>query len=86
MPREDCLSDEILAAFNLGELPEDLLDSVREHQESCPSCELRARSLDDQIDLVINDLRTVLRRLDADGGEPLRDALTLGREPHEGLD
>jgi tRNA A-37 threonylcarbamoyl transferase component Bud32 len=55
--REACPTDETLAAFNLGDLPEADLDSLREHQESCPRCEARARLLEDRTDVVIDDLR-----------------------------
>jgi serine/threonine protein kinase len=50
----------MLLAFNLGELPEAVLESIREHQESCFRCELRARQLDDQTDLVIETLRRAM--------------------------
>ncbi len=55
-----CPSDEMLLAFNLGELPEAVLESIREHQDSCFPCELRARQLDDQTDLVIDTLRRAM--------------------------
>lgn len=57
MARDACPSDNVLTAFNVGDLPEAVLDSLREHQESCPRCEARARRLEDRTDAVIDDLR-----------------------------
>lgn len=57
MARDACPSDDVLAAFNVGDLPEAALDSLREHQESCPRCEARAQRLEDRTDAVIDDLR-----------------------------
>jgi eukaryotic-like serine/threonine-protein kinase len=66
MRRETCPSDEVLAAFSLGELPESELDAVREHQEVCPRCESRAEELDARIDPVIETIRWTVAR----SGEP----------------
>src|SRR5581483_5488096 len=52
-----CPSREELAAFNLGELPEPLLDAVAAHLEACPRCEEAARALDRVADPVIEALR-----------------------------
>ena len=53
----DCPDDATLVAFHLGDLPEESLDAIRSHQESCPRCESRAQALDDRTDAVIDDLR-----------------------------
>ena len=37
-----CPSNEMLLAFDLGELPESAIESIRERQESCPRCKSRA--------------------------------------------
>ena len=52
-----CLSDDMLVAFHLGDLPEAELDSVRRHQESCPRCEARACLFDDRTDALLDDIR-----------------------------
>jgi serine/threonine-protein kinase len=52
-----CPDDATLIAFQLGELPEESLDAIRAHQESCPACEARAQALDNRTDSVIDDLR-----------------------------
>ena len=57
-----CPSDEVLAAFILGDLAEEVLDSIREHQEQCARCEFRACQLDDQIDPVIDTIRRTISR------------------------
>ena len=62
MPTDRCPSDEILAAFVLGDLDEDVLDSIREHQERCARCEFRASELDHQIDPVIDNIRRTIAR------------------------
>jgi serine/threonine-protein kinase len=80
--RDDCPSDDVLAAFHHGDLPEALLDSVRAHQESCLACELRAQRLDDHVDAVIRDLRTSLEWIGparSDGGQAPSGA---GRTAH----
>jgi eukaryotic-like serine/threonine-protein kinase len=66
---ESCPSDDVLAAFVLGDLPEEVLDSIREHQERCARCEFRACQLDEQIDPVIETIRrTISRQRDSDQG------------------
>jgi eukaryotic-like serine/threonine-protein kinase len=59
---ELCPSDQVLAAFILGDLPEEVLDSIREHQERCARCELRASQLDDEVDPVIDTIRRTVSR------------------------
>jgi eukaryotic-like serine/threonine-protein kinase len=85
MRRDVCPSDEILAAFIFGELPEHVLDAIREHQETCSRCESRARKLDDHVDPVIETIRrTISRKVAPDGtagaDEPVSLGATEGRE------
>jgi serine/threonine-protein kinase len=78
---DECPTDEILSAFILGDLPEDLLDEIREHQESCARCELRARRLDDHIDPVIETIRRTLGRKGHSHAPAVPDAPGLTRGP-----
>jgi serine/threonine-protein kinase len=55
--RSRCLSPEELTAFNLGDLPETMLDAIAEHLEQCPRCEAAARSLDGISDPIIESIR-----------------------------
>jgi eukaryotic-like serine/threonine-protein kinase len=57
-----CPSDEELAAFSVGDLAEEVLDAIRDHQERCARCEFRARQLDDRIDPVIETIRRTISR------------------------
>jgi serine/threonine protein kinase len=70
-----CPSDETLAAFILGDLPENILDTIREHQEACSRCELRARQLDDRIDPVIDNIRRTVAQKIASNGPSAADEL-----------
>jgi len=83
---DTCPTDETLAAFNLGDLPEEVLDLIREHQESCAHCEARARRLEDRTDSFIDDLRRTALGGVAPGetsgaveGSPQRAGATPGR-------
>jgi WD40 repeat protein len=57
MRRSHCLTPAELTAFNLGELPETVVDEVAEHLEQCPRCEGAARALDCLSDPVIDGIR-----------------------------
>ena len=57
MAGSDCPTEQELAAFNLGDLPEATLDAVSQHLESCPRCEAFLDSLDDRTDSAIAALR-----------------------------
>jgi serine/threonine-protein kinase len=50
MNRSQCLSKEELAAFQLGDLPEEVLQKVAEHLEHCPRCQEAVQTLDDVSD------------------------------------
>jgi WD40 repeat protein/tRNA A-37 threonylcarbamoyl transferase component Bud32 len=57
MPRTECLTAAELSAFNLGDLPEDVLDGIADHLDRCPRCEEAARALDRLSDPVVTALR-----------------------------
>jgi tetratricopeptide (TPR) repeat protein/tRNA A-37 threonylcarbamoyl transferase component Bud32 len=61
MATADCVTEQDLRAFLLGELPERIGQSVAAHLEGCPHCEALARQLDALPDSVIHSLRQVLR-------------------------
>jgi serine/threonine-protein kinase len=60
MKQTSCIPDGDLRAFLLGDLPENLAQTVAEHLESCPDCEARAASWDDLADRAIKALRKPL--------------------------
>ncbi len=60
MPIDDCPNDEILTAFNLGNLSDELLERVALHMDACSRCEARASRTDDKVDPVIATLRRTL--------------------------
>jgi WD40 repeat protein len=53
----DCPSEQELANYNLGELPEPSLEAISQHLETCPACEAFLDSLDGVTDLAIAALR-----------------------------
>ena len=53
MPRFNCLTPDELKAFNLGDLPEAVLEELGSHLETCPRCEAAARALDAESDPVV---------------------------------
>ena len=57
MGTSDCPSEQELAAFNLGDLPEASLEAISRHLESCPSCGAFLDSLDGRTDSAIASLR-----------------------------
>ena len=57
MRGSDCPSEQDLAAFNLGELPEATLEVISRHLEGCPACEAFLDSLDDRTDTALAALR-----------------------------
>src|SRR5262245_674303 len=60
MASHDCVSEEQLRAFLLGDLPEGPAQAVAGHLEACPDCEAAAGRLDDLADPVIRSLRRAL--------------------------
>jgi WD40 repeat protein/tRNA A-37 threonylcarbamoyl transferase component Bud32 len=57
MPDVDCVDEQDLRAFLLGQLPERVSQAVASHLEACPECEAAARRLDRQSDEMIRSLR-----------------------------
>ena len=57
MGKSDCPTEQELAAFNLGNMPEASLEAITGHLESCPRCEAFLDSLDDRTDSAIAALR-----------------------------
>jgi WD40 repeat protein len=57
MRGSDCPTKQVLAAFNLGELPEPALEVISRHLEGCPACEAYLDSLDDRGDSALIALR-----------------------------
>jgi anti-sigma factor RsiW len=57
MKRTSCLSWAKLAAFNLGNLPDTLVEEIAEHLEECPHCEAAAKELDGLVDPALGLLR-----------------------------
>src|SRR5262245_32208592 len=60
MQGRDCITDDQLRSFLLGELPEPLARAVAGHLETCPECEAAARRLDGLTDPVIRSLQRAL--------------------------
>ena len=57
MGKSDCPTEQELAAFNLGDLPEASLEAITRHLESCPGCEAFLDGLGDRTDSAIAALR-----------------------------
>jgi WD40 repeat protein len=57
MPRAACLTPAELAALQLGDLPETVLDDVAGHLEVCAACEAAARALDSLDDTQVSPFR-----------------------------
>jgi WD40 repeat protein len=57
MSRFHCPTEQELAAFNLGDLPEARVEAISRHLESCPGCEAFLEGLDDRTDSAIAALR-----------------------------
>jgi anti-sigma factor RsiW len=60
MPSHDCVPEEQLRAFLLGDLPEGPARAVAGHLEGCPDCEAAARRLDGLADPLLRSLRRAL--------------------------
>jgi tetratricopeptide (TPR) repeat protein len=60
MPRRDCVTEDDLRAFLLGDLPERLARAVGGHLEACPECEAAAQRLDELTDPIIRSLQRAL--------------------------
>jgi eukaryotic-like serine/threonine-protein kinase len=53
----DCPTEHDLAAFNLGDLPEAVLETIGRHLEGCPSCDAFLDRLEDRTDPALAALR-----------------------------
>jgi serine/threonine protein kinase len=62
MRGSDCISDDDLRAFLLGELPERVARVVSDHLEHCPACEATASALDADTDPTVRSLRRAVGR------------------------
>src|SRR5262245_13930754 len=60
MRGRDCVADDDLRSFLLGELPEPRAAAVAGHLEGCPGCEAAARRLDGLTDPLLRSLRRAL--------------------------
>ena len=57
MRGSDCPTEQDLAAFNLGDLPEAALEAISRHLEGCPSCDAFLDRLEDRTDSTLAALR-----------------------------
>src|SRR6516165_10233293 len=71
-----CISEVILRAFLLGELPDRVGRAVSSHLETCPHCEAAARQLDGLTDPIIDRLRR-----EFDPGVGVGELSTLAEPP-----
>jgi WD40 repeat protein/serine/threonine protein kinase len=76
MARQSCLTPDELRAFNLGELPEGVLEEFAAHLEGCPRCEAAANDLDTLSDDVLAAYRQ--SALAAPLAEPARPPERVG--------
>jgi hypothetical protein len=60
MPSRDCVSEDELRAFVLGDLPEHLSRTIGGHLETCSDCETAAQRLDELTDPMIRSLQRAL--------------------------
>ncbi|HZZ81863.1 MAG TPA: protein kinase [Gemmataceae bacterium] len=72
MPRNECLTNAEIVAFNLGEMPETLLEAAADHLEQCARCEQAARQLDSISDDVVVNLRGGSARTATQSPNPTR--------------
>jgi anti-sigma factor RsiW len=56
MSRSDCPSQDTLADFVLGKLPDREAGSVAEHLDDCTDCEQKIDRLDGIVDEVVSEL------------------------------
>ncbi|MGE3806773.1 MAG: protein kinase, partial [Gemmataceae bacterium] len=78
MSRDDHVSEADMAAFSLGDLPDDSMVQIAQHLEDCNFCEARARRFDGLVDPFMTGFRqtepaaakTAPLQLKPRGGEP----------------
>ena len=51
-----CPSRDELEAFSLGKLPDDTIEMIAEHLDSCPACEDTVVQFDDRADSFVGNL------------------------------
>jgi eukaryotic-like serine/threonine-protein kinase len=71
MPRIECLSEEELRAYHLGDLGDAELDAATAHLEGCPECEAGIARLDGTTDSLLGNLRAHRPAVDGRGTVPL---------------
>jgi WD40 repeat protein len=71
MRGSECPTEQDLAAFNFGDLPEATLEVISRHLEDCPTCEAYLDSLDDRTDTALAALRHPGRVRDRERGRAL---------------
>ncbi|HMF18098.1 MAG TPA: protein kinase, partial [Gemmataceae bacterium] len=75
MAKLECVTDQDLKAFLLGDLPERVADTIARHLESCADCLQRASRWDDVTDGAVQALRR------SGNWEPLATSIGSGSEP-----
>jgi hypothetical protein len=80
MSGRDCVTDEDLRAYLLGDLPESRAGGISSHLAVCPACEAAARRLDDLSDPVMRSLQRVLGASSGDRLPHDAAAPTLGKD------
>jgi eukaryotic-like serine/threonine-protein kinase len=83
MPTADCVTDDDMRAFLLGDLPEHLATPIITHLSSCPDCEAAARRLDEVTDPVIRSLQRALRGRAGPTSAPRGDVTVDGEQADE---
>ncbi len=71
MPRVECVNDEQLRAYALGELSAPLIATITRHLEVCEECEAAARRLDYETDQIVRSLRRAARPMGNDASVTL---------------
>jgi WD40 repeat protein len=77
MAKIECVTDQDLKAFLLGDLPERVADTIARHLESCTDCLQRASRWDDVTDGAVQALRRSGKQ------EPLATSIGSGNKPKE---
>ena len=81
MVRADCVNAEDLRAYLFGDLPNDRVQAVSQHLETCADCEAAALKLDDLSDPLMRSLQRALGAAVSTTPVPVREAATLAESP-----
>jgi tetratricopeptide (TPR) repeat protein len=73
MPQPDCIGEQQMLAFLLGDLAEAEARAVAMHLESCATCEAHAQQLDSRSDGLLRSLRRFLGRIAANQGDTVNN-------------